>query len=69
MQRYLQVLLTDFRGNPAGQKTLADRIGEVGAGITEIERVLLAKSLIALTGRGRMLTTDGMRRARELTGP
>jgi Holliday junction DNA helicase RuvB len=66
MQRYLTVMVTDFRGNPAGQKAIADRLGEVGAGMSELERVLLNKGFIALTKAGRMLTVDGMRRAREL---
>ncbi len=64
--RYLELMLTDFRGNPAGQKVLADRLGEVGQGLVELERTLLSKGFIALTTGGRMLTTTGMRRAREL---
>ncbi len=63
---YLRVLMVDFKGNPAGQKVLADRLGEVGTGLKEIEDLLLGKELIALTKTGRMLTTDGMRRAREV---
>jgi Holliday junction DNA helicase RuvB len=65
-QKYLLVMLQDFRGNPAGQKVIAERIGEVGGGMTELERILLDKNLIAFTKQGRILTVDGMRRARTL---
>lgn len=66
--RYLQVLWREYRGNPAGAKVLAERLGEVASGLSEVERILLDKGLIKLTGRGRMLSPDGMRRARDLAG-
>lgn len=65
-QKYMVILATEYMGNPAGQKAIADRLGEVGAGMTELERILLGKGYIALTKQGRMLTPDGMRRARTL---
>jgi Holliday junction DNA helicase RuvB len=68
MVKYLLLLMRDFHGNPTGERVLADRLGEVGNGMRELERVLLDKELIGLTGRGRMLTVNGMRRARQLAG-
>lgn len=65
-QAYLLTLLKDFRGNPAGVRVLAERIGAVGGAMPEIERVLLNKGLIALTKAGRVMTSDGIRRAKEL---
>lgn len=65
-QRYLTILMAEFRGAPAGKTVIAERLGEVGGGMTEVERILLDRGLIAFTKGGRMLTTDGMRRAKQL---
>lgn len=65
-QRYLLTLLNEYKGNPAGKTAIAESIGEVGSGMAEIERVLLSKNLIAKTKPGRVLTMDGIRRAKEL---
>ncbi len=65
-RRYLKVLFADYRGNAAGEKVLADRVGEVGTGLKELERILLDKGFIELTPRGRRLTPAGVRRTRDL---
>lgn len=63
-QRYLVALLRDFPGG-AGEKPLKERLREPG-GLSHIEGILGDKRLIAFTRQGRMLTSDGIRRARQL---
>lgn len=65
MQEYLR-LLYKHRGQPIGAKALSDRLGEVGDGLRMIEGSLEDKDLIAKTGRGRTLTTEGRKRAKQL---
>lgn len=65
-RKYLLTLLKDFHCNPTGRSTIAESIGEVGTGMTEIERMLMAKGLMVKTKPGRVLTLDGIRRAKEL---
>jgi len=62
--RYIEVMLSDFRGT-AGARALVDRLQEPG-GLGTVERVLLDKGLIAKTRAGRVLTADGIRRAKQL---
>lgn len=65
-QKYLFTLLKEFNGEPAGVTVLRDRVGEVGNGMKELERMLLDKGLVQLTKQGRMLTTAGYRRTKVL---
>lgn len=60
---YLAVLYSEFAGQ-AGERPLSDRLGEPG-GLRHIEQPLLRRGLIARTRQGRVLTKDGIRRARE----
>lgn len=64
-QRYLIALLVDFRGQPVGERSIIDRLAEPG-GVSYSESVLMEKHLITKTKQGRMLTQDGIARAREL---
>lgn len=64
-QRYLIAMLTDFRGQPVGERSIMDRLNEPG-GCTHAEAVLMEKGFITKTKQGRMLTQAGMARAREL---
>ena len=63
-QRYLVALFTDFPTG-AGERALRDRLQEPG-GLQYVETALLDKGLIAMTKQGRMLTGEGIRRAKEL---
>lgn len=65
MRRYLVVLLSDFNGEGAGQTALQDRLQEPG-GLGYTERLLMDKGLIAKSKAGRVLTQEGIRRAKEL---
>lgn len=64
-QEYLRVLAFEFAGT-AGERTIKDRLQEPG-GLGSTEQVLMDKGLIGRTRSGRMLTGDGMRRAKELS--
>jgi holliday junction DNA helicase RuvB len=59
---YLQIMLTEF-GGQAGERALSDRLNEPG-GVRHIERLLLSRGYIARTRSGRVLTKDGILRAR-----
>lgn len=61
--RYLIVLLDEFQAQ-AGEKALADRLQE--ANLDSVERMLMRRDYITKTRQGRVLTKDGIRRAREL---
>jgi holliday junction DNA helicase RuvB len=63
-QRYLVSLLTEFGGS-AGERAIMNRLQEPG-GLAYIEVVLMDKGLIGMTGRGRTLTKEGIRRAKDL---
>lgn len=65
-QKYLIVLRREYGGTPAGKQALGERLGEVGAGIARVEKQLLDQGLIGFTGRGRVLTDEGIKRAGEL---
>lgn len=65
--RYLVVMLDEWRGEPAGAAALKERLRET-AGLGYTERLLMDKGYLAFTKRGRDLTQEGMRRARELRG-
>jgi Holliday junction DNA helicase RuvB len=67
-QAYLRFLYVDMRAQPTGKAAIAERLGEVGDGLAEIEQLLAGKGLIAKTKTGRMLTGDGLKRARALAG-
>lgn len=64
-QRFLLALITDFAGKEAGKAALQDRLQEPG-GLAETERLLMDKGLIAKSKAGRVLTQEGIRRARQL---
>ena len=64
-RRYLLVLLNDFGGRPAGQAAMADRLQEPG-GLAYTERLLMDKGYLVKGVGGRVLTSDGVRRARAL---
>lgn len=66
-QRFLICLHADFRGEPAGIQSIKERMREPG-GLEYVERVLLDKGLISFTGRGRILTSIGLKRAKSLRG-
>jgi len=61
-RNYLIALVKDFAGG-AGERALADRLGESG-GLGHVERVLMARGLLAKTKQGRMLTAAGIKRAK-----
>lgn len=66
--RYLTVLL-DSPDARAGKDMIAERLHEEN-GLVDIERLLIGKDMIAMTGRGRQLTAAGIQRAlqhKELT--
>ena len=64
-RRYLMSMISDFHGEPAGQKAIADCLQEPG-GLGYTERILMTKGFIAKTSKGRLLTQLGIRRARAL---
>jgi Holliday junction resolvasome RuvABC ATP-dependent DNA helicase subunit len=61
--KYLAVLL-DSPGTRAGKDAIADRLHEEN-GLVDVERLLIEKDMIALTGRGRQLTSAGIKRAQQ----
>lgn len=63
-QRYLCALVSEFPGG-AGERMLKERLQEPG-GLQHVEHVLVQKGLLMFTGRGRVLTGDGIRRAKAL---
>lgn len=63
--RYLTVLVNDFNGQ-AGEKAIADRLQE--ASLHSTERLLMQKGHIVKTRQGRVVTREGINRARELEG-
>lgn len=63
-RRYLQVML-DQNGGPVGLEALKDELQEPG-GVESTERLLMTKGYLTRTGRGRWLTTEGLRRAVDL---
>ncbi len=66
-QQYLILLYKSMRSSTAmGERTIRSRLGVVGNGLHQIEQLLLDKDLIATTGQGRMLTSDGRKRAKLL---
>lgn len=64
-REYLRVLVTEF-GGMAGEKPLMDRLAEPG-GLGHIERPLMDRGLVARTRSGRVLTKDGIVRAKQET--
>lgn len=65
-QAYLTVLVQELMGAPAGAKMMSERLGLVGAELSETERLLLNKGYIRKTPAGRMITGPGIQRARTL---
>lgn len=63
-QRYL-VLLAFKMGGSAGEKPLMDALNEPG-GLRHVEKGLTDLGYVIKTGRGRELSSDGMRRAKQL---
>jgi holliday junction DNA helicase RuvB len=61
--RYLIVMLDDFQAQ-AGEKALMDRLQEPN--LKSVERLLMQREYITKTRQGRVLTGEGIRRAREL---
>lgn len=61
---YLQLLAGPLAGRPAGKDQLAERLGLVGSELTDLERSLMEAGLVERTQRGRVLTRDGIVRAR-----
>jgi Holliday junction DNA helicase RuvB len=61
--KYLAVLL-DSPGTRAGKDAIAERLHEDN-GLADVERLLIDKELISPTGRGRQLTSAGIRRAQQ----
>jgi Holliday junction DNA helicase RuvB len=66
-QRYLLCLLETFRGQPAGESAIKQRMREPG-GVTHVETLLERKGLVSFTKQGRLLTMAGVKRAKELRG-
>lgn len=62
---YLTVMLDDFAGQPVGQSAIADKLQEPG-GLHMTERLLMDKGLLFKSKAGRLLSSDGIRRARTL---
>jgi holliday junction DNA helicase RuvB len=56
------LMLLKGSSTPVGEGSLRQRLGVVGNGLVSIERLLVGKGLIALSGRGRHLTSEGNRR-------
>lgn len=67
-QRYLICMYQQFGGQPVGKTAIQDAMQEPG-GLHYTERVLQAKGFIELTKGGRMITTTGIKRAKELIEP
>lgn len=65
-QQYLRALAFDFGGS-AGVKALEERLQQPG-GLTEVERALMDRGLVARTRTGRSLTQTGITRSRQLAG-
>lgn len=65
-QKYLLVLLDTFRGEPAGEGAIKNRLR--APGIAATEDLLERKGLISFTHRGRMLSMAGVKRAKALKG-
>lgn len=65
-QKYLITLYKESGQQPLGFGALRERVGEVGNGMVELERLLLDKELVQRTKAGRMLTTVGFRRTKAL---
>ena len=63
-QRYLLTL--HHSDGTAGLRSIAERLGEIPAGLNETERLLIGKGLVERRTRGRILTTAGLRRAKAL---
>ena len=66
-QEYLKVLHQAH--GALGAAPLAERLGEKGDGLGDLERLLVDKGLIGRTQRGRELTRSGIVRAKELSRP
>ncbi len=64
--RYLTTILVDFNGEAVGREAMADRLQEPG-GLHYTERLLMEKGLLMKSRAGRLLTQQGIRRARDLT--
>lgn len=62
-REYLRVLYTDFAGQ-AGEKALASRLNEPG-GLGHLEAVLIKRGYVTRQSRGRVLTRDGIHRAKQ----
>jgi len=65
-QDLLLFLYTDMGGAPAGEKLIRERLGLYGTTLTDTEGLLTERDLMINTKAGRMLTQDGIRRARAL---
>jgi Holliday junction DNA helicase RuvB len=66
-RKYLDILYTEMRAEPAGAALMRERMGLVGRGLNVVEQLLLDKNLITKTKQGRMLTGAGIKRATALT--
>lgn len=64
-RHYLVVLLSDFGGDGAGAAAMQDRLQEPG-GLAYTETLLMQKGLIGKSNSGRVLTAQGIRRARQI---
>lgn len=63
-QKYLQTLAMEFAGQ-AGATAIEDRLQQAG-GLATVERVLMDKGYLVKTRGGRVLTSQGIGRVREL---
>lgn len=66
-QRYLLCLLDTFRGEPAGESAIKQRLREPG-GLGYTETLLERKGFVSFTKRGRLLSMAGVKRAKQLRG-
>lgn len=65
--KYLQLMKREMRREPAGEAVLKARLGYGrGEGLKMVELLLVGKGFIAHTKQGRMLTSAGSSRAKEL---
>ncbi len=67
-QKYLIIMVTELRAEPAGAGLMKERLGLVGNGLSMVEMLLLDKGLILKSKQGRVLTAAGMKRAVQLAG-
>jgi Holliday junction DNA helicase RuvB len=67
-QQYLIIMVKELRAEPAGAALMKERMGLVGNALALVERLLLDKGFILKTKQGRVLSSQGMKRAVELAG-